>query len=151
MSKLSASSFALCTKIPLVGCGGPEAGRRIRRPGSRTRGLGKPSAGRKFIPGGCAAAKPAPRTRTYIYITPSQGLGGCHAVSRQKIHSRGLRQPSSRLRAPGRTSTSPQVRDSGAAMSSQRHPETQNEEKHKISTRLDTQADPKFGDRKSVV
>ena len=41
-------------------------------------GAATPSAGRKFIPGGCVAVKPAPRTRTYIYITPSQGLGDCY-------------------------------------------------------------------------
>ena len=35
----------------------------------------KPPAG-KIIPGGCAAAKPAPQTRT-TSNTPSQGLGGC--------------------------------------------------------------------------
>ena len=37
----------------------------------------------KIIPGGCAAGQPAPRTRTHSF-TPSHGLGGCHAVSRQK-------------------------------------------------------------------
>ena len=38
----------------------------------------------EVIPGGCVVGKPAPRTRMGK-ITPSHGLGGCHAVSRHKI------------------------------------------------------------------
>ena len=38
----------------------------------------------KIIPGSCAAAKPAPQTRTHIYNTPSHGPGGCASSRRQK-------------------------------------------------------------------
>ena len=60
---------------------------RLRAPGSiitsprvTDSGAATPSTGKRITPGGCAAAKPAPRTRTNIYATPSQRLGGYYVI-----------------------------------------------------------------------
>ena len=136
-------------------------GRITHHPESRTRVLHVIKTAK--IPGGCTAAKPAPQTRTNDsspqvtdsgaarrrqkkpgsydpdeqFITPSHGLGGCASSKQQKSYP-GAAQPPSRLRRPGRSSTSPRA-------SSRRRQQTQNEEKQKKSTPLATQASPKFG------